>query len=350
MSNSTKPRLRLSRRPKDFKENPSHPILPIPERTLGYYADILLATLPLYLFGIYHYGFRPIILALISAVMMLGLDSAVKTVLKKDTYFDISPAVNGVIIALFFPASAPLWLPIVTSIIAVIFKTAFEYLPKISVSQNALTVLASFLLFPGVMNVIPERGQMLSPFALSPSGFKALQATPLETVMSGHLPETTPFEVFFGLNSARIGELSGILLIAVLVYMLARKAAKPILPLAFILTVGVFSYLSPSLEAASDFVALDGAIYNVFGSNTFLCAVFLLSPPMRGAKTPIGNAICGIISGIIAMLLRSILPIDITALIAVISVGIIAPIINIFIKPTPFGGYILPQKEESKDE
>lgn len=346
----------MARRPKEFKETPFYPLLPPSERVSSLYIDLLIATVPLFLLSIYHYGFRPITLALISAVMMLGFDVAAKTVLKKEARFDISPAISGVIIALFLPASAPLWLPIITSVFAVAIKVGLDFVPmhklpfRLSLSPIVVSLLLAFLLFPGIMNVIPMAGQSLHPFAFSLKSFEAIPSSPLNTVLQGFLPDTTTFEVFFGIHSARIGEISGILIALAFVYLLVRKNAKLALPLSFVLTVAIYSYLNPSLEAASDFIALDGAIYNTFGSNTFLVAALLLSQPKRAAKTTLGTVICGVGGGLITMLLRGLAPVGITALIAVIVIDLIAPIIDHFMKPIPFGGNITPQKEESKSE
>ena len=122
MSNSQKHRLRLTRRPKEFKEVALYPIVPSAPRARSIYTDTLIAAVPLFLLSVYHYGFRPITVALISAFMMMGLDIAVGTLTKKETRFDISPAVSGVLIALFLPASAPLWLPIMTAVFATAVK------------------------------------------------------------------------------------------------------------------------------------------------------------------------------------------------------------------------------------
>ena len=356
MNSDHKPRLHPSRRLKEFKETALYSILPPAERTSSLYIDTLIAVLPLFLFSVYHYGFRPITLALISAVMMMGLDVAVKTVMKKEAHFDLSPAVGGVIAALFLPASAPLWLPIVIAVFATAVKAGIDCLPKLklpfalSLSPVALSLVLSFLLFPGIMNVIPESGQRLDPFAFSLDSFKALEACPLDTVLEGFLPDTTSFETFFGLHSARIGEISGLLIAVGFIYLLVRRNAKFILPLTFFLTVGVYAYLNPSLRAASDFIAFDGAVYNVFGSNTFLVAAFLLSQPARTAKTPLGTVICGVLGGLLTMLLRGRIAVGLTALIAVILIDLIVPIVDHFIKPTPFGGYIAPKKENDSEQ
>lgn len=350
MNSNQKHRLRVSRRPKGFKEIARYPLLSRAERSQSLSIDTLIATIPLFLLSAYHYGFRPITIALISAVMMMGFDVAGKTVLKKEARFDISPAVSGVIIALFLPASAPLWLPVITAAFAAAVKTGLGDKLKLSISPTAISLLLSFILFPGIMNVIPEAGYKLHPFALTLKSFRAIPASPIEKVLSGFLPDTTTFETFFGLNSARIGEISGLLLAVGFIYLLIRKTIKPALPLTFILTVGIFAYLNPSLEAASDFIAFDGAIYNAFGSNTFLVTVFLLSQPSRAAKTPLGTVACGIVAGLTTMLLRGHIAVGVTALIAVILIDVIAPIVDKIIRPMPFGGNISPQNNKEKEE
>ena len=345
MNKNQKHRLRLTRRPKGFKEVPLYPILPSSERAQSIRYDLLIAMVPLLLLSVYHYGFRPITITLVSVLTMAGLDLGVKKLLKKEYRFDVFPIVSGVMIALFLPASAPLWLPIITAIFATAIKVGCDKL-RFTISSVALSLILSFLIFPGIMNAIPEAGRTLHPFAISLKSFRAIPASPLEKVLTGFLPDTTTFETFFGLNSARIGEISGFLIAIGFIYLIVRRAVKPILPLTFIITVGVFAYLNPSLEAASDVVALDGALYNVFGSNTFLCAVFLMSEPKRMPRTFISAVFCGALCGIATMLLRGRIPLFLTALIAVILIDVLSPIVNRFIKPSPFGGNITPQKEE----
>ncbi len=350
MNSNQEHRLRLSHRPKKFNEVALYPTVPPAERVPSIHTDALIATVPLFLLSIYHYGFRPITIALISAVMMMGLDIAAKTVLKKEARFDVSPAVVGVIIALFLPASAPLWLPIMTSVFATAVSFGLGDRLKLNLSPIAPSLLLSFLLFPGIMNVIPKAGQWLNPFAFSLRSFEAIPASPLEKVLTGFLPDTTTFETFFGLHSARIGEISGLLIALGFIYLLVRRTVKLALPLTFILTVGFFAYLNPSLEAASDFIAFDGAIYNSFGSNTFLVTAFLMSEPSRAAKTTLGSVICGIVGGLITMLLRGHIAVGLTALIAVILIDLIVPIVDSLIKPMPFGGSIAPQNSKGKEE
>ena len=145
-------------------------------------------------------------------------------------------------------------------------------------------------------------------------------------------------------------EISGFLIILVFIYLALRKTVRVTLPLTYILTVGIFAYLNPSLQAASDFIAFDGAVYNVFGSNTCLVAAFLISSPKRTPKTLLGTIVCGVAAGLITMLLRGHVMLGITAPIAVIIIDLALPLVNKFIKPMPFGGNLTPQKEEVKNE
>jgi electron transport complex protein RnfD len=282
--------------------------------------------------------------------MTLGLHIAAKTVLKKDQRFDIYPLVTGVTLSLFLPASAPLWLPVIASVLMTVIAFIPTKKASLTLSPIPIALIFVFLLFPGIMNAIPEEGYKLHPFAMTLKTFRAIPASPLEKVLTGYLPDTTTFETFFGLNSARIGEISGFLIILVFIYLALRRTVKVTLPLTYILTVGAFAYLNPSLQAASDFIAFDGALYNVFGSNTFLVAAFLLSNPARAPKTTLGALICGVAGGLITMLLRGHVMLGITAPIAVVIIDLALPLVDKFIKPTPFGGNIAPQKEENKNE
>ncbi len=306
--------------------------------------------LPLLLFGCYHYGFRPIVLTLISVFLWLGLDIAAKRVLKREAPFDLAPAVSGMLTALLLPASSPLWLPVMTAVFGTVVSVLFGENRKSIVCPAAVSVAAAFLLFPGIMTVIPQTGQMLDPFAFSLTAFKPIPLAPLETVISGFLPDTTTWEMLFGLRPGMIGETSGILILASLIYLSVRRIVKPMTAIVFLLTVGIHAYISPSLTAASDFIAFEGSVYNVLGSNTFLCAAFMLSDPKRTPKTPLGTIAAGFIGGMVTVFVRRGFDVGISALVGVTAVNLVTPVIDKFLRRAPFGGYITPEKEEKTNE
>ncbi len=340
-----KPQLHPSRKPSSFKEVKAYPLLDRPDNAHAIHLDMVIALLPLIAWSVYLYGPRPIIITLISAVMTLGLDIAVRSALKKDPFFDLSPLITGLITAMCLPPSAPLWLPVFTSVIAALVRNISFGRQRSIVNPSALSILISFISFPKIMSAIPEPNQFLSPFSFSVGGYKTLGSDALNVVLKGYLPEDTLWELFLGIRGGMIGEISAFLLIGGAIYLCIRRIYKPLLPAVYILSVAGISYLFPTLAAASDTLALKGALYNVLGMNTILCAVYMASDTVTTPRSPIGTVIAGIIGGAVTVGTRYYLCLEISAVCGIIAINILSLFLDTFFRRTPFGGWITPDTE-----
>ncbi len=340
-----KPQLNPSRKPSSFKEARTYPLIDRPDNSHAIHLDIVIALLPLIAWSVYLYGPRPIIITLISAVMTLGLDIAMRSALKKDLFFDLSPLITGIVTAMCLPASAPLWLPVFTSVIAALVRNISFGRQRSILNPSALSLLISFVSFPKIMSAIPAKGQFLSPFAFSVSGYKTVGEDALKVVLKGYLPEDTLWELFLGLRGGMIGEISAFLLIGGAIYLCVRRIYKPLLPIVYILSVAGASYFFPTLAAASDTLALKGALYNVLGMNTMLCAVYMASDPVTTPRSPIGTVIAGIIGGAVTVAVRYYFSASLSALCGIIVINILSLFIDRFFKRAPFGGWITPDTE-----
>ncbi len=354
MTKEKKPRrLRPQRRPEGFRELKRFPLMPPPEGASSIYGDVLLALLPLFAWSVYLYGLRPISIALISVIMTLGLDCAAKLLLKRGRAFDLSSAVTGAVIALCLPPSSPLWLPVFTAVIAAAVRHIFGGTGKNVINCAAASLISAHFIFSDIMSAIPLAGQQLDPFKMTLPSFKLAPMGEIPRVLSGFLPDTTVWEMLFGLRSGMIGEMSGLLILAGAVYLVSRRLLKPIAALTYIASVGAIAYLIPSLTAASDIIAFEGAMHHVLGANTMVCAVFMLSDPVTTPKTPLGAAIGGAIGGGVTMLLRYKLGLESAALISVIAVNLSSVVLNKVLTTMPFGGRLksdsIPLEKETNE-
>ena len=305
--------------------------------------DILIALSPLLIWSIYLYGLRPVVIAAVSAVSALILDYLVLLAVRRKGAPDLSAAVSGVLIALFMPASAPLWLPLFTSAIAVTVKNINRSLHRVVVNPALIPLLVCLIAFPDIMAAVPKAGTWLDPFALSVSGFDPAETDAITTVMSGFLPNISAGEMFFGMRDGMIGEASAFLILAGGIYLCSRKIFKALMPLSYIAAIAIIAYLQPTLTAASDMVALKGALYHILGANTFLCAVYLTQDHETIPNHLIGSLIAGIIGGSVTVLLRSYVSIELSALLGILAMNVMSPALSLLFRRAPFGGYIKPE-------
>ncbi len=345
-----KPRSQPRRTPSGFKEAMLLPLLPRPERASSIYTDLLVALSPALIWAVFHYGIRPLIITAVSAVMTLGLDIAARTVLKRNKAFDLSPAVTGVIIAFCLPPSAPYWLPVFAAAIAVTVRHIFGGTGRNILNCAAVSLVLCNLLFGPTMAAIPKKGQIIDPLALTPGGFKLAPQSALTSVLSGFLPEAESGELFFGVKEGMIGEMSAFLLILGGLYLVIRGITKPLLPAVYLATVGVIVYLRPTLTAASDFVAFNGALYNVLGGSTMLCAVYMASDPVTTPRAPLSSLIAGIAGGAATVFVRYNFSVELSALIGILVINMLTPLLDRLVKTVPFGGKLSKPKTEVAEE
>lgn len=335
-----KPRLQAKRTPKTFKERDDrlYPLYDKAENELSLRIDVLVALFPLLIWSVYLYGFRPLVITALSAVLCLCLDVSARAILKIKCRFDLAPLITGIIIAYGMPPSAPLWLPVFSAIVATVATYIFGTKNSRIFDPIAISLALCFLIFPYIMGAIPNANQAISPFTFSPSDFKLAPKGALESVLSGFLPDAEPGMLFFGLRSGMIGEVSTFLIVLGFIYLVYRRVAKPLTPVVFLLTIAAITYLKPSLTAASDSVAISGALYNLFDSNTALCSVYMLSFPSASPKTTLGKVIAGAAGGAVTVGMRYYVRTDISALVGVLVINLLTPILDILFKPPVFGG------------
>ena len=200
-------------------------------------------------------------------------------------------------------------------------------------------------MFSKTFSVIPKIFERLSLIDFKASAFKCAPESSLSVIINGKVPNTSLGEEFFGFRSGMMGEMSAFLLIAAGLYLVFRNIIKPVLPATFLLSIGIITYIKPTLIAASDVVAISGSMHNIIGASTLFCAVFMLTDPVTSPKTTNGAIIAGAVGGIVTVLVRYCLSIELSALAGVLCANGVTYLVDRYIRPMPFGGEV---KKQSK--
>lgn len=315
-------------------------------------ADLLLVFLPLTVWGIYLFGFRVLTLTCLS-VLSCFLFRFLAALLLRESYdgADLVPAVTGMLLALCLPPTAPLWMPVVGALIAVVLADfCAGRLSEVRLHPVAVAVASLFLISPSGMNLFCEPGTKLSVFGWE-SGFTGpTVSTAARTLFEGNLPKLSIGGMFVGLRAGTVGEVSALLILMGAVYLLYRKILRPGLFSSFLLTVAILSYLFPALAIASDMIALRFAVYQLLSGNLLFCAVFLTAEGGSLPRTGRGALAAGVIGGVAAFLIRRFIGPGIGPLCAVMILNLLSRPLDLLLKPSPFGGKVRrPRKEEASD-
>mgnify|MGYP000260082753 CR=1 FL=1 len=282
---------------------------------------VALALLPATLFGIYNFGLRALLVVVITVASSVFFEWIYdKLMHKKNTITDFSAVVTGLLLALNMPASIPLWMPVLGSAFAIIVvKQLFGGLGQ-NFMNPALAarcfLLTSFALF-------------MNNFSSAKLGFDSLTgATPLAQLRAGETVDLASLVI--GRIPGTIGEVSVIALLIGAIYMVVRKVISPVIPLIYIGTVFVFTFLFGgfNLTYSLSEICAGGLIFGAF----FMATDYVTSP-----LTPKGQIVYGLILGIVTGIFRlwGASPEGVSY--AIIFSNLLVPLIERYTLPTAFG-------------
>ena len=265
--------------------------------TSGVMLDVLIALIPATVWGIYMFGLRAALVVLTCVVSSVLFELITQLLLRRTvTISDCSAAVTGLLLGLNLSPAVPLYVPVVGSAFAIIVvKQLFGGIGK-NVMNPALAARVFLMLaWTGQMTVFP------AAYDRVPLGVDAVaSATPLVALKQGVLPQASLVDLFFGRVGGCIGEISVLMLLIGGIYLLARRVIKWHIPVAFLGTVALLTFLFPQ----GDIPRLTFMLTSLCGGGLMLGAFFMATDYVTSPVTPIGRLIYGAGCGVLVVFLR----------------------------------------------
>ena len=261
--------------------------------------DVLIALIPALLGSIYFFGFRSLLVTLVSAAACVFFEWGFCKVRKLHCKtYDLSAVVTGVLLAFVCPVTIPYWTIILGDFFAIVLvKMLFGGLGK-NIVNPALAGRAFLFSWPVLMSNWVKVGFDNAAGLLSTAD-AVTAATPMSAMHQGALPEESILDMFLGNIGGCIGETSALLLIIGFIYLLYRKVITARIPLAYIGTVAILAFLFPQ---GNDRIAWMAA--QVFGGGLMLGAIFMATDYVTSPLTKLGQIVYGIGCGVITILIR----------------------------------------------
>lgn len=261
--------------------------------------DVLIALIPAMLGSIYFFGFRALLVTLVSAAACVFFEWGFCKLRKLHCKtYDLSAVVTGVLLAFVCPVTIPYWTIILGDFFAIVLvKMLFGGLGK-NIVNPALAGRAFLFSWPVLMSNWVKVGFDNAAGLLSTAD-AVTAATPMSAMHQGALPEESILDMFLGNIGGCIGETSALLLIIGFAYLLYRKVITARIPLAYIGTVAILAFLFPQ---GNDRIAWMAA--QVFGGGLMLGAIFMATDYVTSPLTKLGQIVYGIGCGIITILIR----------------------------------------------
>ncbi len=320
------------------------------ESTRSIMLDVVIALFFPLLIGIYFFGWRALVLTLIS-ILSCVLSETLYCVMTKtrQTASDISAVVTGMILALCLPVSVPLWFPVVGGFFAiVIVKKLYGGIGK-NFLNPALTARAFLFCWPAAMTLWtnPTLGTKSVPvFAsisrstLSPDVIASV--TPLGKMKDGFLPSivmsdadivSSVRDIVVGNVAGCIGEVSALVIIASAIYLIVRRVITAHIPLAYVGTVAVLTFLFPK----GNNPGLAWMLYSVFSGGLLFGAVFMATDYTTSPRTPLGRVLYGIGCGVLTVIIRYFGTHNEGVTYAILAMNCVACFMDRVVRPRRFG-------------
>ena len=312
------------------------------ETTKSLMRDVVIALVPSLLVSVYYFGFSAIKLALVGIATAVLVEYVIQRYIVKTkiTINDYSAALTGLLLSLNLPPNSPWWIMFIGSVVAIgIAKMTFG-----GVGQNLFNpalVGRVFLLvsFPVIMTDYSIPSSWFREGIDAGSG-----ATALSIVKEGLAKGMTMDQIFsqnefsyaqmlFSKIGGSVGEVSAFALILGFIYLLIRKVIKPLIPLAIVGTVVVFSGIFWLIDPTH----YTDPMFNVLTGGILIGSIFMATDYVTSPMSNKGMIIYGIGIGLITMLIRNWGAYPEGISFAILILNACVPLINMYFKPVRFG-------------
>lgn len=262
--------------------------------------DVVVLLIPLVAMSVFFYGWRTLILVLISCAASVAAEIGCRRLMRRTGGgTDFSAVITGAFVALCVPATAPLWMPAVGSVFAVVVvKQLFGGIGKNIFNPSAAGTAFLMVAWPGVMSAFPQTFNRI-PLLATPHGFetgRAVQAA----LRSGILPDNHLYEMLIGDTPGNLGTGCILILLIGAAYLLYRRIINWQIPAAFLGTVAVFAAIFPRSPSGR----LDSVWFELTSGSLVFVALLMATDPVTSPVTSIGRLLFGCGCGLFTVLLR----------------------------------------------
>ncbi|MBR3095429.1 MAG: RnfABCDGE type electron transport complex subunit D [Clostridia bacterium] len=311
------------------------------ETTTGIMLDVIIALVPALVMSAVYFGTRALCLAAVTVGSAVLCEYLSRRIMKRDnTLGDLSAVVTGLILAFNLPATLPLWMAAIGSVIAiVIVKQMFGGIGQNFVNPAITARIILMMSFPSAMAkwIVPFSSAWSPDAVTAATPMAILNASPDLSAAEG-LPSLT--QMLIGAHGGSMGEVCSVALLAGAFYLLLRRVISPAIPFSFIGTVAVIMLIAG--KGNLQFLA-----YELLGGGLILGAFFMATDYSTSPINRKGRIIFGIGCGLITAVIRLFGSLPEGVSFSIILMNILVPHIERLTTSKPFG-YEKPEKKKEE--
>lgn len=314
----------------------SNPHIRNNEDTRSIMLDVIIALCPALIMSVIRFGFRALISVLVSVVSAMFFEWLYRKLMNKtQTLGDLSAAVTGILLAFVCPVTLPYWMLIVGNFFAIfLVKQLYGGLGKNFLNPALAGRAALVACYTSQMTKWIDPASGKAP--LFGGADVVTAATPLAMMKGGEFAEVTAqyslSDMFIGNIGGSLGEISAMMLLIGGLYLIFRKVISWQIPVAYIGTVAVLTFLFPQGNDAMSWM-----LYNVLGGGLFLGAFFMATDYATSPVTNVGRVIMGVGCGLFLFVIRAYASYPEGCSFAILLMNVATPLIDKYTMPKAFG-------------
>ena len=300
--------------------------------------DVVIALVPAVICSFVFYGWREILLMLVSVASCVCLEWAVtKYMLKQpSTIGDLSAVVTGILLGLNLPYSTPLWVVFIGAVVAIcVAKLTFGGIGQ-NIWNPALVGRVFLLVsFPTYMTTWGAPQGVVDAVS-GPTPLGAIQ----EGLMQGASVQDIMAEHGYSYSSMLLanlggsaGEVCALALLAGFVYLCVRKVIKPWITLSIFATVAVTALIFWGINPAR----FTDPLFNLLSGGLILGACFMATDYVTSPMSVWGGVVFGIGIGFLTMMIRYFGSYPEGVSFAILIMNSVVPLLNMWFKQKKFG-------------
>ena len=302
--------------------------------------DVVIALMPALAISVFVFGWRSLVMTIISALACVFFEWAYQKIMRRPVSAgDLSAVVTGILLAFCMPVAVPIWVLLIGDAFAIIIvKQLYGGIGKNFL--NPALVARAFLTasFPGYLAFYTKIRTALPLFTAVDA---VSAATPLSSLTSSAgflIPGEALSNMALGMIPGSLGETSALALLAGGLYLLYRRVITWHIPVSFIGTVALLSFLFPSGNDPLTFMS-----YHILSGGVMLGAIFMATDYSSSPITRKGQIVYGIGCGALTIFIRYFGQLPEGVSYAILIMNAFVFIIERFTSPKKLG-YIKPEK------
>ena len=280
--------------------------------------DVCIALAPAGIASVVLFGAQSAILIAVAVITAVLAEFVYqKLTHQESTIGDWSAVVTGLLLAYNLPATAPWWVAVIGSLLAIILvKQMFGGIGSNFMNPALAARAILFISWSAIMSSYPAALDATST------------ATPLATLNKGVVDGVSLWDLMIGNCGGVLGETCKLAIIAGGVYLLIRQVIDWRIPVTFIGTVFVCYLLKDGAEVA---------LYQIMAGGLMLGAFFMATDYATSPITNVGKIIMGVGCGLLLFVIRAFASYPEGCSFAILFMNVCTPMIDKYTAPKPFG-------------